>query len=97
MQNLAPGAVERMGLGWEQLARENPSLITLDISGYAGRRGRDERLSATHQPALTRSPHRYGDEGPMSDYKAYDLLVCAEAGLCSITGTPDGPGRAGIR
>ncbi|MEO1686780.1 MAG: CaiB/BaiF CoA-transferase family protein, partial [Pseudomonadota bacterium] len=28
--------------------------------------------------------------------KAYDLLVQAETGLSSITGTPDGPARAGI-
>ena len=34
VQNLAPGAVERMGLGHAQLAREHPRLVTCDISGY---------------------------------------------------------------
>src|SRR3954454_21659413 len=28
--------------------------------------------------------------------KAYDLLVQAESGLCSVTGRPEGPGRVGV-
>jgi crotonobetainyl-CoA:carnitine CoA-transferase CaiB-like acyl-CoA transferase len=38
----------------------------------------------------------YGDGGPMRDSKAYDLLVQAEAGVVSITGTPDEPVKCGI-
>ena len=38
----------------------------------------------------------YGEGGPMSDRKAYDLLVQAESGLCSITGGADEPARVGI-
>jgi crotonobetainyl-CoA:carnitine CoA-transferase CaiB-like acyl-CoA transferase len=38
----------------------------------------------------------YGDGGPMSDRKAYDLLVQAEAGLLSVTGPDDAPSRAGV-
>jgi itaconate CoA-transferase len=38
----------------------------------------------------------YGDGGPMSDRKAYDLLVQAEAGLLSVTGSADAPSRAGV-
>ncbi|KXL50063.1 hypothetical protein M433DRAFT_141421 [Acidomyces richmondensis BFW] len=34
VQNLAPGATERMGLGYEQLRDELPRLIVCDISGY---------------------------------------------------------------
>ena len=34
VQNLAPGAVERMGLGHAQLAKDHPRLVTCDISGY---------------------------------------------------------------
>ena len=34
VQNLAPGASERLGLGWEMLSKENPGLIICDISGY---------------------------------------------------------------
>jgi len=35
VQNLAPGATERLGLGSEDLRRRFPRLITCDISGYA--------------------------------------------------------------
>lgn len=38
----------------------------------------------------------YGDEGPLANRKAYDLLVQAESGLASITGGPEGPARVGV-
>ncbi len=34
IQNLAPGAAQRLGLGSEELRRADPRLITCDISGY---------------------------------------------------------------
>jgi itaconate CoA-transferase len=34
VQNLAPGAAERLGLGWDALSVKKPSLILCDISGY---------------------------------------------------------------
>ena len=37
----------------------------------------------------------YGEDGPYRDKKAYDLLIQSEAGLLSITGTPDEPSKAG--
>ena len=44
---------------------------------------------------ITCSISGYG-EGPLADRKAYDLLIQAEAGLCSITGSPDAAARVGI-
>ncbi|HEY7350090.1 MAG TPA: CaiB/BaiF CoA-transferase family protein [Ktedonobacterales bacterium] len=38
----------------------------------------------------------YGASGPYRDKKAYDLLVQAESGLLSITGSGDTPAKAGI-
>jgi crotonobetainyl-CoA:carnitine CoA-transferase CaiB-like acyl-CoA transferase len=38
----------------------------------------------------------YGESGPYSNMKAYDLLIQAESGLASITGSEDAPGRVGI-
>ena len=38
----------------------------------------------------------YGAAGPLRNAKAYDLLVQAEVGLISITGTADAPAKAGI-
>ncbi|MEZ5647053.1 MAG: CaiB/BaiF CoA-transferase family protein [Burkholderiaceae bacterium] len=37
----------------------------------------------------------YGEDGPYRDKKAYDLLIQSEAGLLSITGTPEDPSKAG--
>jgi len=71
LQNLAPGAAERLGLGAEALRRKNPRLIWCGISGY-------------------------GPTGPYANKKAYDLLVQCEAGLLSVTGTPEAPAKAGI-
>ncbi|WP_374670090.1 CoA transferase, partial [Ramlibacter sp.] len=34
VQNLAPGAAARMGLGYEALRADHPRLIVCDISGY---------------------------------------------------------------
>jgi crotonobetainyl-CoA:carnitine CoA-transferase CaiB-like acyl-CoA transferase len=36
VQNLAPGAAARLGLGYEQLSALKPELIVCDISGYGG-------------------------------------------------------------
>jgi crotonobetainyl-CoA:carnitine CoA-transferase CaiB-like acyl-CoA transferase len=38
----------------------------------------------------------YGDSGPYASKKAYDLLVQSEAGVLSVTGTPDTPSKVGI-
>ncbi|MBX9456444.1 MAG: CoA transferase [Rhizobium sp.] len=38
----------------------------------------------------------YGDEGPLRDLKAYDLLVQAESGLSAITGNEHGSARVGV-
>ncbi|MEP6792666.1 MAG: CaiB/BaiF CoA-transferase family protein [Ramlibacter sp.] len=36
VQNLAPGAAARLGLGWEALSARKPALVLCDISGYGG-------------------------------------------------------------
>jgi itaconate CoA-transferase len=71
IQNLAPGAARRLGLGAESVLPKYPRLIVCDVSGY-------------------------GDNGPYASRKAYDLLVQAEAGVLSVTGTPDTPSKVGI-
>ena len=71
LQNLAPGAAERLGLGAAELRARHPRLIWCGVSGY-------------------------GPAGPYAKKKAYDLLVQCEAGVLSITGTPETPSKAGI-
>src|SRR6267143_3976743 len=71
VQNLAPGAAERLGLGAADLRARRPRLVWCGISGY-------------------------GPDGPYAEKKAYDLLVQCEAGLLSVTGTPEAASKAGI-
>jgi itaconate CoA-transferase len=71
VQNLAPGAADRLGAAAANLRARHPRLITCAVSGY-------------------------GSDGPYVEKKAYDMLIQAETGLLSITGTPEAPSRVGI-
>ena len=71
VHNLAPGAVERLGFGFDALQEKHPRLIWCGISGY-------------------------GPDGPHRDRKAYDMLVQAEAGIISMTGTDEAPAKVGV-
>lgn len=55
-----------------------------------------QRLASDWPRLITCSITGYGEGGPMAGRKAYDLLIQAESGLCSITGGPEGPARVGI-
>jgi formyl-CoA transferase len=55
-----------------------------------------EKLRQLHPALITCSITGYGDEGPLAQRKAYDLLIQAESGLASITGGPEGPARVGV-
>jgi itaconate CoA-transferase len=70
VQNLKPGAVDKLGFPIARLRRQHPRLICCTISGF-------------------------GDSGPYARRKAYDLLIQAESGLASITGTAE-PSRVGV-
>jgi itaconate CoA-transferase len=70
VQNLRPGATERLGFSIARLRREHPRLICCSISGY-------------------------GESGPHAMRKSYDMLIQAESGLASITGTTE-PSRVGV-
>ena len=71
IQNLMPGATNRLGISSKSLREKLPTLITCDISGY-------------------------GQHGPYSKMKAYDLLIQAESGLANINGSSQEPGRVGV-
>lgn len=70
IQNLRPGAVDRLGFGYEAVRTLNPRLVMCSISGY-------------------------GTSGPYAQMKAYDALIQAETGLCSVTGPPGEPSKVG--
>ncbi|WOC13945.1 CaiB/BaiF CoA transferase family protein [Gordonia sp. MP11Mi] len=65
--------------------------------GAAARLGLDPADLAAADPTLiTASISGYGDDGPYRDRKAYDLLIQAETGLVSLTGTPDAASKTGV-
>ena len=65
--------------------------------GAAGRLGLDAGALRERRPQLiVCDVSGYGSTGPYRDKKAYDLLVQAEAGLVSITGTETEPVKSSI-
>jgi crotonobetainyl-CoA:carnitine CoA-transferase CaiB-like acyl-CoA transferase len=71
LQNLSPGAADRLGFGGDELRSTRTELIVVNMSGF-------------------------GRGGPLEQRKAYDMLIQAEAGLISITGTPEVAVKTGI-
>ena len=55
-----------------------------------------EELRSARPRLICCSVSGYGPDGPYARKKAYDLLVQCEAGLLSVTGTPETPAKAGI-
>jgi crotonobetainyl-CoA:carnitine CoA-transferase CaiB-like acyl-CoA transferase len=65
--------------------------------GAAARMGLSAEALQTINPKLIYcNLSGYGEDGPYRDKKAYDLLIQSEAGLLSITGTPEAPSKVGI-
>ena len=65
--------------------------------GAADRRGLDAAtLLAKHPRLIVCDVSGYGDSGPYARKKAYDLLVQSEAGVLSVTGTPETQTKVGI-
>ncbi len=55
-----------------------------------------ERLRSDYPRLIICGISGYGTSGPYSDKKAYDLLIQAEAGMLSVTGTAETPAKVGI-
>ena len=65
--------------------------------GAAARLGlSEEALRPGHPRLIVCDISGYGGAGPYRDKKAYDLLIQSEAGLLSVTGTPDEPVKVGL-
>ncbi|MEU8793373.1 CaiB/BaiF CoA-transferase family protein [Streptomyces sp. NPDC048643] len=65
--------------------------------GAAARLGLDAAtLCAEHPRLVAVDISGYGPSGPYAGKRAYDMLVQCEAGLVSVTGTPEQPVKAGI-
>jgi formyl-CoA transferase len=66
IENLGPGAMDRLGFSYDALAKINPRIIAASIKGF-------------------------GPGGPYEDYKSFEWIAQAMAGVMSMTGHPDGP------
>ncbi|MGK5632109.1 CaiB/BaiF CoA transferase family protein [Streptomyces sp. URMC 123] len=65
--------------------------------GAAARLGLDAAaLCARHPRLVAVDISGYGPGGPYGHKRAYDMLVQCEAGLVSVTGTPEQPVKAGV-
>jgi crotonobetainyl-CoA:carnitine CoA-transferase CaiB-like acyl-CoA transferase len=64
--------------------------------GATARLGLDAAsLQATQPSLIVCDISGYGQDGPYRDRKAYDLLIQGEAGLISVTGSPETPSKTG--
>ena len=65
--------------------------------GATARLGLDyPTLKETHAKLIVCDISGYGDNGPYTQKRAYDLLIQSEAGFLSITGSPDQPAKSGL-
>jgi itaconate CoA-transferase len=79
-----------------KLVRNADVLVQNLAPGAAARLGLSyESLREKHPGLIVCDISGYGADGHYRDRKAYDLLIQAESGLISITGTPEQPAKVG--
>src|SRR5215468_5976431 len=66
IENMRPGVMERLGLGFGALAERNPRLVMLSTCNM-------------------------GQTGPRADQPGFGSQLSALAGMCELTGVPEGP------
>lgn len=66
IENMRPGVMARIGLGYDALTAERPGLVMLSTCNM-------------------------GQTGPRADTPGFGSQLTALAGMCNLTGTPDGP------
>ncbi|MBX6387390.1 MAG: CoA transferase [Frankia sp.] len=81
----------------ERLLARADVLVQNLAPGAAARRGLDAASAVARHPRLVAVDiSGYGEGGPLSHKRAYDLLVQAEGGSCAVTGGPGQPAKPGI-
>ncbi|KAJ9652386.1 hypothetical protein H2198_008355 [Neophaeococcomyces mojaviensis] len=80
----------------KELVKKADVFVQNLVPGAAERHGLGyEELKETNERLIMCEISGYGSDGPYKTKKAYDLLVQSEAGLLSITGTPETPSKVG--
>ena len=81
----------------QKLVERADVLVQNLAPGAAARMGLDHASLAPVNPRIVVCDiSGYGDGGPYTEKKAYDLLIQSEAGFVSVTGTPEHPSKAGL-
>ncbi|WP_307875437.1 CaiB/BaiF CoA-transferase family protein [Frankia nepalensis] len=81
----------------EELVARADVVVQNLAPGAAARRGlAAEQLHARYPRVVAVDISGYGEGGPLSHKRAYDLLVQSESGSCAITGHEGHPAKAGI-
>lgn len=97
-ESLALDLKSETGLGILHELVERSDVVVQNLApGAAGRLGcAAERLRARRPELVVVDLSGYGSAGAFSDRKAYDMLVQAESGLVSVTGTEEHPAKTGV-
>ncbi|HEX5468782.1 MAG TPA: CoA transferase [Gaiellaceae bacterium] len=81
----------------EALIRSSDVFLQNFTPGWAAEHAVDEPSVRALRPDVVYTEiSGYGPDGPYAERNAYDLVVQGEAGLISITGTPEEPARVGV-
>ena len=81
----------------QELVERADVLVQNLAPGAAARMGLDHASLTPRNPKLVVCDiSGYGDGGPFTEKKAYDLLIQSESGFVSVTGTPEHPSKAGL-
>ncbi|MDO8375561.1 MAG: CaiB/BaiF CoA-transferase family protein [Aquabacterium sp.] len=81
----------------QKLVERADVLVQNLAPGAAARMGLDHAsLEPVNPRVVVCDISGYGDGGPYTDKKAYDLLIQSESGFVSVTGTPEHPSKAGL-
>jgi crotonobetainyl-CoA:carnitine CoA-transferase CaiB-like acyl-CoA transferase len=81
----------------QELVERADVLVQNLAPGAAARMGLDHGSLTPRNPKLVVCDiSGYGDGGPFTEKKAYDLLIQSESGFVSVTGTPEHPSKAGL-
>jgi len=85
------------GAALHKLLERADVLVQNLAPGAAARMGLDHAsLEPVNPRIVVCDISGYGEGGPYTDKKAYDLLIQSESGFVSVTGTPEQPCKAGL-
>ncbi len=83
-ENFRPGIMDKFGIGWDDLARVNPGLIMLSISGY-GQNGPD-RNKAAYAPVLHAQSGLIARQAEIGEAKPVDIQLAVADSYSSLHG-----------